>query len=297
MRQKVYSESDIYAMEGKKIVNGFGFVESKNGEIDFSIIHDLIMKGEHNGNVLYVIRNYISSKWTQLITENFNKVINERGSHRLNDGFVSVQQIGSTQFKKNGSMYMEESNKSYDDLDRIFEGIPHDVVENLFLGKFLEECFLEQKIHFGSSRYKHGYACMATFRRWLDNGDMSLMPHEDKAQLIFAKKDDFEICKVPLVVAQNLCIEATGKGGELSIWNIQPDNNTRTYFGVEETGYPYPPQYIKHIDRIEVRLNPGDIYFMNACCIHGVRSVINGNRLTAGRFLGFADDRKVVYWT
>jgi hypothetical protein len=290
-------EVDKCIVSGKKITNGFGYIESQDGSVDFSIIHDLIMKGEHDGKVIYVIRNCVSREWTQILAKNFNKVIEQRGTHRLDDGFVSVQQIGSSQFAKNGSMYIKESHKVFDDIDRLLDGIPTHIVDILFLGKFLEENFLKQKIHFGPSRYKHGYACMATFRRWLDNGIMSLMPHEDAAQLAYAAKDNFEICKTSIIVAQNLCIEATGKGGELTIWNIQPDDDCRRSFDVLETGYPYPPKYIRYVDKVEVKLNAGDMYFMNGCFLHGVNNVINGTRITAGRFIGHVPNNKVVYWT
>lgn len=287
----------ISSLSGKTIKNGFGYIESCDQTIDYTIIHDLIMKGEHKGKVIYVIRNYIPHQWTQILTDNFNTIIEQRGSHRLNDGFVSVQQIGSSQFSKNGSQYMRESNKAFDDLEQLLINIPPDVADELFLTSLCERYFLKQNIHFGPSRHKHGHACMATFRRWLDNGSMSLMPHEDKAQLTCAAADHYEIHRAPIVIAQNLCIEGTEHGGELVIWNIQPDDACRRQFDVVKTGYPYPPESLEDIECLEIKLNPGDIYFMNASCLHGVKNVINGSRLTAGRFIGHIPNNKVVYWT
>ncbi|EGH18975.1 hypothetical protein Pgy4_39033, partial [Pseudomonas savastanoi pv. glycinea str. race 4] len=43
------------------------------------------------------------------------------------------------------------------------------------------------------------------------------MPHEDKAQLKFAHKDDFEIKNVDIVLAYNACLERSGPGGELKV--------------------------------------------------------------------------------
>lgn len=297
MKSLVNLGSSEYVVSGKKIKNTFGYLESINGEIDFSIIYDLIVKGEHDGKVVYVIRNCIQKKLVEILSRNFNKVVERRGSNRLNDGFVSVHQIGSTQFKKTGSMYIQESNKVFNDLNYLLDGIPPDLIDTLFLEKFLEENFLKREMHFGPSRYKYGYACIATFRKWLDNGIMSLMPHEDKAQLAYAVKDKFEICNASVVVAQNLCIEAPENGGELIVWNIQPDDDCRRNFDVFETGYPYNPEYIKHVDQIEIKLNAGDMYFMNGCCLHGVKNVIDGGRITAGRFIGCISDNKVVFWT
>lgn len=290
-------EYDSYILTGKTIKNGFGLIESNNGKIDFSIIYDLITKGDHHGKIAYVIRDYVPKQWTNMLVNNFDLVLEKRGSHRINDGFVSVQQIGSSQFAKTGSLYMKETQASYNDIDQLFDDIPPHIVDELFLDKYLEKNLLNKNIHFGSSHFKSGHAPIATFRRWLDNGVMSLMPHEDKAQLAYAAKDNFEIHKASIVIAQNLCVESTGKGGELTVWNIQPDDQCRKNFGVLETGYPYPPNYLKNVEKIEINLNPGDMYFMNGCCIHGVKNVVNGKRLTAGRFIGSIPHNKVVYWT
>jgi len=284
-------------ISGNKIKNGFGYIEASKDEIDFSIIYDLITKGDHNGKVLYVIRDCVPEEWTKTLTNNFNNIVNEEGSHRNNDGFVLVQQLGSSQFAKTGQMYIEESHQVFDDIAKLFLDVPSHIIDNFFMGTYLEDNFLKHNKHFGPSRFKHGFASMATFRRWLDNGVMSLMPHEDKAQLAFAVKDSYEIARSTGVVAQNLCMEASGKGGELVIWNIQPDDECRDRFNVQDTGYPYPPDSLKDIESVSVKLNPGDIYFMNACCVHGVSSVSNGSRLTAGRFIGALPNNKVVYWT
>lgn len=297
MRNINILDTKKHNLSRKSISKKFDYIESLNGDVDFSIIDDLIMKGEHEGNVLYVIRDCTSRDHTRILTENFNKVIQQRGSHRNNDGFVSVQQIGASQFAKNGQQFMQASNQAFSDMSDLFDSISHDVFETLFLESFLEQNFLKKGVHFGPSSHKHGHAGIATFRRWLDNGVMSLMPHEDKAQLVYASQDGFEISKAHTVIAHNLCVDATGFGGELTVWNIQPNDECRKHFGVLDTGYPYPPIFLRGVEKFEVKLNAGDMYFMNGCYIHGVKNVINGNRITAGRFMGFIGNNKVVYWT
>ena len=284
-------------ISGKQIDHGFGLIESLDGALDFSIIQDLISKGEHKGKVLYVIRNFIDKKIVEQLANNFYSLIEENGSHRNKDGFVAVQQIGSSQFAKNGREYIQETHKTFNDIDRLLENISTGAFERMFLEKFLEEQFLKQGIHFGPSRYKNGFSCFATFRRWMDNGSMSLMLHEDMAQLAFAAKDNFEINKAKHVIAYNLCVEAIGSGGELTVWNLQPDNKFRMSLDIIDTGYPYPLEYTQGIEKIQIKLNAGDIYFMNGCCIHGVQNVIDGSRITAGRFMANVSNNKVVYWT
>lgn len=63
------------------------------------------------------------------------------------------------------------------------------------------------------------------------------------------------------------------------------------------TGYPYDLDDLSKVAKIEIKLNSGDVYFMNASHIHGVSSLIEGRRLTAGRFIGRTRKDKVVFWT
>lgn len=278
--------------------NNFGYLESNGSEIDFSIISDIIMKGHHDGNVLYVIRNNTCHDICQKMTKSFNENVILSGGNRPDDGFVLTTQMGATQFSRNGEQYIREVNRVNQSVADLMAVISDKDSESLFAHQALEDFFLADGIHFGPARFKNGYACFATFRRWLDNGLMSLMPHEDMAQVDFAREDNFEIANVQTVTACNVCLEsARNGGGELKIWNLIPDDECRVRLGVQRTGYPYPPHLLEQIESISVQLKAGDLYFMNACHLHGVSSVYQGSRLTAGRFIGKLTDKKVVYWT
>ncbi|ECG0939336.1 hypothetical protein DOR57_05170 [Salmonella enterica subsp. salamae] len=287
---------------GEKQITGssktnFGYLESTNGEIDFSIVQNIICNGHHNGKVLYIIRNYADKNVCHAVADKFNHMVAENGGNRPDDGYVLTYQVGATQFSRNGEQYIREVNRVNQDVIGLMTVTDEQGIESLFLHSTLETGFLAQNVHFGPARFKNGYACFATFRRWLDNSAMSLMPHEDIAQVYFAREDDFEIACTQTVTAYNVCLEAAKEGGQLQIWNMIPDNESRERLGVSRTGYPYPPDLLGNIESLSVQLNVGDIYFMNACHLHGVSSISDGSRLTAGRFIGKLNDRKVVYWT
>jgi len=277
--------------------SGFGYIESVNQEIDFEIVQNIILQGHHNGKVLYIARNYASEKVCQRVAENFNIEVSKGGGNRADDGFVLTNQVGATQFSRNGEQYIREVNRVNQSVADLMAVADIRETEELFLNHVLETQFLAQGMHFGPARFKNAYACFATFRRWLDNGVMSLMPHEDMAQIALAQADDFEIAGVQTVTAYNICLEAAQGGGMLKMWNLMPDDDCREALGVVNTGYPYPPHLLSGIESLSVQLNAGDVYFMNACHLHGVSSVSQGSRLTAGRFIGKLNDRKVVYWT
>lgn len=277
--------------------SGFGYLESQSREIDFSIVRDIILHGHHHGNVLYIVRNYASANVCRRVAENFNVEVAKNGGNRDDDGFVLTNQVGATQFSRSGEQYVREVNRVNQSVADLMAVTDPAGTEALFLNQALENDFLMQGIHFGPARFKNACACFATFRRWLDNGVMSLMPHEDMAQVALAQQDDFEIASAQTVTAYNVCLEAAQGGGKLTMWNLMPDDSCREALGVVNTGYPYPPQLLTGIDSFAVQLNAGDVYFMNACHLHGVSSVNQGSRLTAGRFIGKLNDPKVVYWT
>ncbi|WP_340617314.1 L-isoleucine 3(1)-dioxygenase [Xenorhabdus entomophaga] len=278
-------------------VDNFGYLECIDGSFDIDIVKNIILNGNYKGNVLYIIRNYADKNICSRIADSFDREVKKSGGNRPDDGFVLTNQIGATQFARSGEQYTEEVNSLNQEIMNLLSSVSHSEVDYLFFNKTLETIFIQDNIHFGPARFKSSYSCFATFRRWLDNGVMSLMPHEDKAQLKFADMDNFEIGAAETVTAYNVCLEAATGGGELQIWNLSPDDECRKRLGVTDTGYPYPPEMLTNIERLSVKLNVGDIYFMNACYLHGVSSVNQGHRLTAGRFIGKLSDQKVIYWT
>ncbi|PWC14064.1 hypothetical protein DDT56_14165 [Brenneria corticis] len=232
------------------------------------------------------------------LTHNFNSILEEtNGGTRDYDGFVLTNQIGATQFTKTAPEYIKEVIRHSDNNWKLFDGVPDEDVEHVFFTYYLEREFARKGIHFGFSRYKNIPASFATFRRWLDNGKMALMPHDDVAQLKQAARDRFEIGLAERVISFNACIEAPELGGNLTVWNIHPDEECRTRCGVMETGYPYDIMELGRVEKLELQLNSGDVYFMNASHVHGVSSLNKGRRLTAGRFIGEVRKDKVVFWT
>jgi len=287
------------ALSGEKLKGTFSYVEDSIINIRAEIISDIVLKGHHNGSILYIIRNAFTSDIAEKLINAFDKELAKtEGGNRPYDGFVKTSQIGATQFSKNGKAYVEDVADKNRNLISVFDSLQDTEVEKIFLSKFLENLFLEEGKHFGPARYKAGHSSFITLRRWLDNGEMSLWPHDDTAQLRVAAQDDFEIAhSIQQVISFNAVVEAAKGGGFLKVWNYKPDAAARSYLGLEETGYPYPIELFTNSESVEVRLQQGDIYFLNASFLHGVTSVSAGRRFSAGRFIGVINNQKVVYWT
>ncbi|RRZ95858.1 hypothetical protein [Erwinia sp. 198] len=274
----------------------FQYYEDVIEDLDLYKISKIILEGNADGRVLYIIRNAVDPAVCEKIKINFYEIMRIKGNHRPDDGFVKTEQIGSSQFHKTGMEYINATVESDADVLNLYQGMSDDVVRTLYLDKQLENFFSQEKISYRPSAFKSHNANFATTRRWLDNGNMSLWPHDDSAQLKFAEQDGYEIAAAKNVISSNLCVCDAANGGELKVWNCRPDDNIRKEFDVLDTGYPYPLAFADSFESFTVRLKPGDLYFLNASYLHGVTSSVENERISSGRFIGYIDN-KVVWWT
>jgi hypothetical protein len=285
-------------LSGSRIEENFSYVETSASEIDTDIIYDIVTRGHHNGAIVYVLRNAFSPESAASIVENFDRLLYETdGGNRHDDGYVKINQIGATQFSRSGEEYVREVMGTAQMSLDLLEELSGDEIEQMFNTGLLEKIFARRGVVFRSSRFKSIPGGFCTFRRWLDNGEMALMPHEDSAQLITARTDDYEIAGARHVVSYNAAVETTDIGGELVVWNLNPDDRCRENLGLVGTGYPYPIRELEGVESFTVQLHEGDAYFLNSSFIHGVSSLQEGRRLSAGRFIGKITDDLVVYWT
>lgn len=263
---------------------------------DFDILRAMIM-GELCAPA-YIVRDYISHNICNIIKRKFFELISETdGGNRQND-FVPVIQIGATQFNKSSSDYIFEVSRTKAQIDEILRSVEIDHHQvDLFLDRFLTTNFENIGIKFRPSRFDGTEVNNFTIRKWTNSGmdSFALLPHEDLSQLSFARADGFEISDVSKVIACNICVSNSG-GGDLLIWNLDPSLELKMKLGVEDTGYPYPLGILKSIKCCRIRINPGDIYFINANLIHAVEEINSSSRITLGRFVGNYGDQ-VMYWT
>ena len=81
----------------------FGYLETQPDKVDFSIIKNIILHGHHQGNVLYIIRNFANERICQDVAENFIQMVNRNGGgNSADDDFGLTNQMGATQLSRNG---------------------------------------------------------------------------------------------------------------------------------------------------------------------------------------------------
>lgn len=171
---------------------------------DIKEIANIITTGSSNGAVLYIIRNFVDKKICEKVCKKFQDIVSNLGHSRDSDDFVKTEQLGASQFHKTGRAYIDSVIQNGNLVSQLFDGLDDSVLSNLFLDQQLEQHFAKESLNYRAARYHTHNASFCTTRRWLNNGQMSLHPHEDSAQLQFAKIDNFEIHSANDVIAVNL---------------------------------------------------------------------------------------------
>lgn len=139
---------------------------------------------------------------------------------------------------------------------------------------------------------------------WSAPGEYLLLPHDDLGQLVDPQQSDFEVQQVAsnTIVAVNIYVNVPAGGGELKLWNVIPDSDTREEFAASGTGYPYPPEALSAFTSLRVPLQSGDMVLMNGGLVHAVigykdrANWPDGDRLVINFFMGYIDERTVIHW-
>ncbi len=141
--------------------------------------------------------------------------------------------------------------------------------------------------------------CPVLLRHWDAQGEYALQPHDDGSQCREPRQAGFEIQRTLdyKVCAVNMCLE-NGGGGRLILWNIVPDDASRTRLGLYHSGSPYPTETLAGIESIRLDVRQGDIYVFDGALVHGVEASSEGSRRTnLAWVMGMCDDKTVVTWT
>lgn len=205
--------------------------------------------------------------------------------------------LGAYHYNKTIDAYLDQTDAVAVELRAALD-TPGDPLSDLF--RRLGEELALSGIEFRPARHEGRVACPGIFRSWLGRREFALDPHEDRGQCEDPKQIGFEIQQVTAhqIVGLNICLD-NGSDGQLTVWNLRPDEATRDRFGVRYTGSPYAPEWLSGVDQVRLDVRPGDIYLFNAGHVHAVESARDpdAQRVTLSGMLGFADDKTVISWT
>jgi hypothetical protein len=238
-----------------------------------------------------IARDFISSS---VIFEAVNEFWNSPGLQTREDADASF--VGAYHFGKSLQEYLKqtEAQKIFvENLSRAAADPIKTVINALRQQLERRGESLRPAAHFGIESNSF------VMRSWQYEGEYALDPHEDAAQLSSPDQKGFEVQSVegPLI-SVNLCFE-NGVGGDLRIWNVQPNESDRVTFGTTVRGYPYAERLLASVPSMNVVVRPGDLYCFDARNVHAVLSPIKrGERRTTMAFLiARLNKSNFIYWT
>ncbi|XRQ09025.1 hypothetical protein ACN3XK_73200 [Actinomadura welshii] len=205
--------------------------------------------------------------------------------------------LGAYHYHRTTEDYLDRSERVAAAIDHVLD-VPGDPLTAFYGG--LARVLADEGGTVRLAEHRGRKACRGLLRSWHGTGEYSLEPHEDLSQCTEPKQADFEIQRVVdhHSVALNICLE-NGDGGGLAFWNIRPDLSSRRRLGLHYTGSPYPLETLDGIDKLRIKVGPGDVYVFNGAHVHAVEHGTDPSqrRTTLAGILGFIDDKTLVSWT
>jgi hypothetical protein len=135
---------------------------------------------------------------------------------------------------------------------------------------------------------------------WNDLGTFLLKPHDDLAQVKDPIQYDFEIQQAVRVMALNFYAQVPVNSGQVQIWNVEPDDQTREELGLSNVGFPYPAELLDEFPSLILPVETGDLCVVNGSLVHAVLrgdTTTPQNRLLITCFMTLNLSNELIWWT
>ncbi|MEK9495227.1 hypothetical protein V2H77_01890 [Photorhabdus sp. P32] len=287
----IQEESSI---KGTKLAESEFIVYETSNDISMDAVYDLL-----DGHLAACrVRDFLPPEQRKRIIENFWR--SPARIPRYGGGINGVEGyfIGASHIEKDTRQYIEEAENFRSAIDEVFQ----DTINPM-------DHFIKQITHFSGNNSQvirpamyHGVAAgNAKILYWNNFGEFLLLPHDDLAQLSDPRQSDFEIQQINRVMAVNFYADVPQNGGQLKVWNIQPDDQSRSALGLAYSGFPYQSELLEDHTSMVINIDAGDLVLLNGNLIH---AVLNGNtifsperRLLVSCFIGLQQNGDLIWWT
>lgn len=244
----------------------------------------------------YRINNFLSLEHCKKISENFWNSPNKIARAGYGQDGVEGYLIGASHIEKDTQKYLNEVQQYQSAVALLYKDTLNPLT--IFREKLTQAW--GNRINIRPAELNGLSAGHSKAVYWNNPGQFILEPHDDLAQLRDHRQSDFEIQNISRVMAVNFYPQVAADSGQLQIWNIEPDDDTRADLNLSFSGFPYSYELLKEFENLTISINTGDMCIINGNLIHAVlkgKQMLNKNRLLITCFMGLKSDNELIWWT
>lgn len=265
-------------------------VEETTGPVDISEVFEVL-----RGNLAaYHVRGFVSSDICRRIVTNFWASTGRVARYGEGEDGVEAYLIGASHYGKPTTTYLEEARACKSAVASLYAETINPVATFRQLlavdGGMTVRAASLNGLPAGDSKAVY----------WNNFGTFLLEPHDDLAQVKDPIQADFEIQQVNRVMAVNIYAAVPENSGQVRVWNVEPDNETRDELGLSDVGFPYPSELLEEYPSLTLAVATGDLCVMNGNLVH---AVLRGSaesptkRLLLTCFMGLNFRNELIWWT
>ncbi|BET96823.1 hypothetical protein [Xenorhabdus taiwanensis] len=282
------------SLSGMKLEESEFVIHETEGRIEKSAVDALL-----DGHLAACrIRHFLPWEQRKKIIDNF--WLSTARKPRYGDGIDGIEGyfLGASHIEKTTLEYFREVEYFRPAITQLFQGTLNP--QAYFIAQ-LNDSQSENLLQVRPAMYQGIPAGDVKAVYWNNAGEFLLLPHDDLAQLSDPRQQDFEIQGIKRVMAVNFYAEVPQGGGQLKVWNIEPDMGSRSALGLSHSGFPYPTDLLEEHENMVIDIAPGDLILLNGNLIHAVLTG-NANQLQEKRllitcFMGRHKDGNLIWWT
>ena len=242
----------------------------------------------------YVVHGFVGPDACHRIVDNFWMSPGRVPRYGAGEDGVEAYLIGASHYGKPTLTYLEEAAACKDDVENLYAGTINPVA-------FFRDVFaVETQMNVRAATLDGMPAGDSKAIYWNNVGMFLLEPHEDLAQVKDPLQADFEIQQVNRVMAVNVYAAVPHRAGQLRLWNVEPDEETRADLGLSGVGFPYPAELLEEHASLLIEVQTGDLCVINGNLVHAVmrgNARSPKNRLILTCFTGLNLGNELIWWT
>src|SRR3569832_2203940 len=194
-------------------------VHETTGTVDLGTVFEVL-----NGNLAaYLVRGFVPLDVCRRVETNFWASTERVPRYGEGQDGVEAYLIGASHYGKPTRMYLNEVLACKAAVESLYTGTINPVAafRNALVSRITVRAAGLEDLPAGD--------CKAVY--WNNVGTFLLEPHDDLAQVKDPIQADFEIQQVDRVMAVNIYAAVPERSGQLQVWNVEPDDETRADLG------------------------------------------------------------------